>query len=318
MHIARSLALVIVMMAACGGGMTTPVDGAPIDTTRGTDAAPTFDPLVGIGDVELVQGGFMFTEGPQWREAEADLVFTDIPASTIYRYTPGGAAPTSLRSPSGNANGLAIDGAGALIAAQHGTRSVTRNGTAIVSTFEAKKLNSPNDVIVADDGTIYFTDPPYGIPQGQTSELGFMGVFRIAPGGTLTAEHRGPTSARPNGIGLSPDGATLYVADTADGKLYRFPVQAGGALGTREVHATTAGSPDGLAIDIAGNIFVTTSGGIEVFAPTGTRHGNIPLPGGAQAPANCAFGDADHRTLYITARTQLLRVRLANPGLPRR
>ncbi|MBA3397550.1 MAG: SMP-30/gluconolactonase/LRE family protein [Deltaproteobacteria bacterium] len=310
-----TMALVLALLAACGSRQVA-VDAAA-DTTAALDAPPMFDPLVGIGTVELVQGGFMFTEGPQWREATGDLVFTDIPASTIYRYVPGGAPPASLRAPSGKANGLAIDNADMLIAAQHDTRSVTREATAIATLFEGKKLNSPNDVIVADDGTIYFTDPPYGIPQGQTRELDFMGVFRIAPGGTLTAEHRSPLAARPNGIGLTPDGTALYVADTADGKLYRFPVEAGGALGTRSVHATTAGNPDGLAIDIAGNIFVTTAAGVEAFSPTGARWGMIALPGNAQ-PANCAFGDADHRTLYITARTQLFRVRLANAGLPRR
>lgn len=306
------------LVIACGGDdgdPATPADGGA-DAAVHLDAPPMFDPLAGIGTVELVQGGFMFTEGPQWREAEGDLVFTDIPASTIYRYVPGGGAPTSLRAPSANANGLAIDGGGALIVAEHGSRSVTRDAMPIATTFEGKRLNSPNDVIVADDGTIYFTDPPYGLG-GTPSELGFMGVFRRAPDGTLTAEHRGAASARPNGIGLSPDGASLYVADTADGNLYRFPITAGGALGARVVHAMTAGNPDGLAIDIGGNIFVTTAGGVEVFAPTGARWGTIALPGNAQ-PANCAFGDADHKTLYITARTQLFRVRIANAGLPRR
>jgi streptogramin lyase len=167
--------------------------------------------------------------------------------------------------PSNNSNGLALDGAGKLVAAEHGSRSVTRDGAAIATVFETKKLNSPNDVIVAGDGTIYFTDPPYGIPSGQTQELAFNGVFRIAPNGTLTAEHMGPTSSRPNGIGLSPDGKTLYVADTADGNLYRFTVGTDGALSNRTVHAMTSGGPDGLAIDSGGNIFVTTSVGVEGF-----------------------------------------------------
>lgn len=294
------------------------------DPPRGNDDAPTGgdgpdapelgDPLAGIGMVELVGGGFQFTEGPQWREAEADLVFTDIPASTIYRYQPGGGAPVALVSPSNNANGLAVDGNGALIAAEHGSRSVTRAGAPIASMFEGKRLNSPNDVIVGAGGTIYFTDPPFGI-QANQRELGFMGVFRIAPDGTLTAEHRGPLTSGPNGIGLSPDGGILYVADSADGNLYRYPIQLSGALGPRSALAQTAGTPDGLAVDIGGNIFVTTSAGVEVFSPTGSRWGAIAVP---MQPANCAFGDADHRTLYITARTALYRVRLAHPGLPNR
>src|SRR5262249_41654105 len=151
-----------------------------------------------------------------------------------------------------------------------GSRDVTRGTTAVASTFEGKRLNSPNDVIVAEDGTIYFSDPPYGIQDAQR-ELDFCGVFRVAPGGALTAEYRGALTTRPNGVGLSPDGQTLYVADTSDGKLYRYPIQAGGALGTRAVFAQTSGNPDGFAIDIAGNVFVSTITGIEAFSPSGMR-----------------------------------------------
>lgn len=304
--------VLLVLATACGGDSGTAIDAPAGGDTPPVDAA-MFDPLAGIGTVELVRGGYMFTEGPQWREAEGDLVFSDIPANTIYRYA-GSGVPVVHKMPSNMSNGLAIDGTGKLVAAEHGSRTVTRDGTAIASMFETKQLNSPNDVIVASDGTIYFTDPPYGLPGGTQSALGFMGVFRIAPGGTLTAEHRGAMTARPNGIGISPDGKTVYVADTADGRLYKFAVGGDGALGPREMLAMTAGNPDGLAIDTGGNIFVTTSGGVEVFAPSGTRWGNITTP---MQPANCGFGDADHKTLYITARTAVYRVRVANPGLPR-
>ncbi|HWO23921.1 MAG TPA: SMP-30/gluconolactonase/LRE family protein [Kofleriaceae bacterium] len=299
--------------AGCGGK-----DAAATDAPDGTDGrsvdAPDFgDPLAGRGNVELVQGGLMFTEGPQWREAEGDLVFSDIPASTIYRYQPGG-TPVVLVNPSNNANGLAVDGSGALVAAEHGMRRVSRAGATVAGMFEGKRLNSPNDVIVADDGTIYFTDPPYGITEAQ-SELLFSGVFRVAPDGTLTAELRGALASRPNGVGLSPDGGILYTVDTVDGNLYRYPIQLGGALGPRSMLAATSGNPDGLAVDIAGNIFVTTRTGVEVFSPLGARWGVIPVP---MQPANCAFGDPDHKTLYITARTAVYRVRLEHAGLPRR
>ena len=284
--------LALLVLVACGGddGGNPAIDAPPLTDGPPVDA-PMFDPLVGVGTVELVQGGFMFTEGPQWREAQADLVFSDINGNTIYRYT-GTGAPTVFTMPSNMSNGLAIDGAGKLVAAEHGSRSVTRDGVAIATTFETKKLNSPNDVIVADDGTIYFTDPPYGIPAGQQRELAFNGVFRIAP-----------------------DGKIVYVADTADGRVYKFDVAADGALTGRAMFVMTQGNPDGLAIDTGGNLFVTTSGGVEVFSPTGTRWGTIATP---MQPANCAFGDADHETLYITARTALYRVRLMNAGLPRR
>lgn len=278
------------------------------------------DPLGGIGTVEEVATGYGFAEGPQWHEAQGVLLFTDIPGSTIYQYAPGGGAPTEYRKPSGEANGLAIDGNGSVIAAQHNTHSITRDGVELVSIFENQRLNSPNDVIVADDGTIYFTDPPYGLPNGVTAQP-FMGVYRLVPPDQLTAEHRGAMTERPNGIGLSPDGKTLYVADTADGKLWAFPVESDGSLGERTMLAQTAGGADGLAIDRAGNIFVTSNAGIEVFAPDGTRWGAIEVP---RKPTNCAFGDADHKTLYITANGggnntgTLYKVRLANPGEPRR
>jgi gluconolactonase len=298
-------AIALILATACGGDLPA-ADAPAVDP----DAPPPFDPLAGIGMVELVDGGYQFVEGPQWREAQGDLVFSDIPANTIYKYVPGGPAPVVHRMPSGNSNGLAISD-GALLAAEHGSRSVTRDGVSIAGMFEGNRLNSPNDVAVASDGTIYFTDPPFGISDGQR-ELDFIGVFRLA-GGTLTAEHRGALGERPNGIGISPDGQRVYVADTGDGVLYRLARNADGSLAPREMHAQTAGGADGLAVDTGGNIFVTSRDGVEVFDPAGVRWGAIAVP---EQPANCAFGDADHRTLYITARTSLYRVRLAHAGLP--
>lgn len=310
-------ALSFVVLAACGNSSETHLDApacTACDDMRNVDAYVPIDPLAGAGPVELVQGGYQFTEGPQWRDTPGDLVFSDVQGNTIYRYTPGGGAPVVHRMPSNNSNGLALDANGALLAAEHGSRTVTRDATAIASMFDGNKLNSPNDVIVGVDGTVYFTDPPYGITAGQ-QELGFNGVFRLKTDGTLTAEYEGPTSSRPNGIGLSPDGGTLYVADTADGKLYAYTVMADGSLLDRRVLATTSGNPDGLAVDSTGNILVATATGIEAFSATGSRWGVISVP---QQPANCAFGDTDHKTLYITARTALYKVRLTVEGLPTR
>lgn len=304
--------LLILLLAACGDDAVTPMDGG--GSGSGSDVMPdaifTGDPLIGVGTVELVDMGYMFTEGPQWRDASEDLLFSDIPANTIFKYK----APDSLtihRMPSGNSNGLAIEASGSVLAAEHGSRSITRDGTLVVGTYMGNQLNSPNDVISTSKG-IYFTDPPYGLPNGTSSATGFMGVYFYA-NNTLTAEHMGGTSERPNGIGISPDGNTVYVADTSDGRVYKFTVATDGHLSGRTMHVQTAGGADGLAIDAAGNLFVTSNSGIEVFAPSGTKWGTITVP---MKPSNCAFGDADHKALYITAQTSLYRVRLANAGLP--
>jgi gluconolactonase len=304
--------------AACGG--SDPGPDAPLDAAPFVDAeAPRMNPLDGVGEVELVDDGYQFTEGPQWRDAEGDLVFSDIDGNTIYRYVPGGGAPTPLVAPSDRSNGLAVDGAGALLAAHHASRDVTRRAGAgvavVVDAYQGLALNSPNDLVVAGDGTIYFTDPPYGITEDQR-ELNFVGVFRIPPGADQPiAEYMGPVTERPNGIAIDPSGARVLVPDTADGNVYAFPIEADGSLGARSVLADTTGTPDGMAVDAGGNLFVTSAAGVEVFDPDGTRWGVITVP---QQPANCAFGDADHRTLYITARTAVYRVRLAvYDGLPR-
>lgn len=291
--------LLALALIGCGGDDgATPSDGA-VAVDASVDAF-VGNPLDGIGSVELIQGGFMFTEGPQW--VGDKLLFSDIPANTIYQYANG--AVTQFKMPSGNSNGLAYTDA--LYAAQHGTRSVTKDGVAIASMFESKTLNSPNDVIVVG-GTVYFTDPPYGI-QANQQELAFNGVFELT-GTTLTAIYRGSTTARPNGIGASPNQSTLYVDDTDDGGLYAIDI----TTKERTKLAQTSGGADGLAVDTPGNIFVTSNAGIEVFAPNGMKWGTIAVP---KKPSNCAFGDGDHQTLYITAQDALYKVRLAHPGLP--
>jgi len=276
-----------------------------------------FDPLEGIGMVELVADGFVFTEGPTWRSAEQRLLFSDIPANTIYQLTPPDDVVV-FRADSGEANGLDSDIDGLLLAAEHANRRVSRtlaNGTVVTvaSEYLGDPLNSPNDIAVRSDGTIYFTDPPYGINPATQQVLEFNGVFRVAPNGDLSAEWEGAKSTRPNGLVLSPDESVLYVADSTAGVMV-FDVNADGSLSNERAFIETLPIADGMAIDAAGNLFVTTSTGVQVFDRAGEPWGTIVVPDG-RAPANCAFGGEDARTLYITARQALYEVRLMRPGL---
>ena len=274
------------------------------------------NPIEGIGPAAEVPKGaqtWQFLEGPLWLKTEGVLLFSDIPANRIYKLTP----PETIavfREPSGNSNGLALDEAGLLIACEHGNRRVTRtlaNGmiTVVADTFEGKKLNSPNDAIVRSDGTIYFTDPPYGIPKGQQQELAFEGVYRVAKGGQLSVIVM--DMDRPNGIALSPDETKLYVSDSETPGVRVFPVNADGSTGQWEklIDRTS----DGMAVDNAGNLYLTNSAGVEVFRPTGEKWGAIAVPG---STTNVSFGGADRKTLYVTAAKGLYRVNVNVPGIP--
>ena len=179
----------------------------------------------------------------------------------------------------------------------------------IASAYDGTPLNSPNDVAVRSDGNIYFTDPPYGIDEGDR-ELSFNGVFRVAPGGTLTAEWEGALSTRPNGVALSPDEAVLYVSDTT-GPVRAYDVATDGSLSAERVFASGVSNGDGLCMDQDGNLFVTAATGVVAFAPDGSSWGTIAVP---QAPANCTFGGADRKTMYITARTGLYAVTMVIAG----
>lgn len=218
--------------------------------------------------------------------------------------------------PSGKSNGLGLDAQGRLIASEHDNRRVSRtlaDGTVVTvaDRWQGKRLNSPNDNITRSDGTIYFTDPSYGVPTGQTRELDFQGVFRVDPAGMLHLESRDMN--RPNGVALSPDEKTLYVDDTADGLVRKFPVRPDGSLGPPTIFApATGGGGDGMAMDDAGNLYVTTNVGVTVYKPSGMTWGTISVP---EVPTNCTFGGPDRKTLYITAPTSIYRVTLRVPGL---
>lgn len=281
-------------------------------------AAPGFHELVDVSSgLERLKSGFRFLEGPVWIEEEDALLFSDIAGDRIFRWTAGGTSV--FRHPSRHANGLTRDASGRLLACEHGARRVTRtepDGTiqVVADRFAGQPLNSPNDLVEGPSGAIYFTDPPYGIrPEEQSQPC--QGLYRIWPG-AVEPECLVDDFDRPNGLAFSPDQGRLYVADSSTRRHLRvFEVQDDSLLGGGPVFLDMAnappGVPDGLKVDQAGNLYCTGPLGIWVIDPSGAHLGTVVLP---EEPANCAWGDADRCSLFITARTGLYRFRTKVPG----
>ena len=257
-----------------------------------------------------------FTEGPVW-DPKGFLLFSDIYGDKIYRWTPGG-APTVFRNDAGYPNGLTFDQQGRLLICDQKLRRLDRlenNGavTVLADSWEGKKLNCPNDVVVRKDGTIYFTDPYWKFPPGAVQELSFQAVFRITPAGKLSVD--ATDFGLPNGIALSPDEKTLYVGDSRWGTLHAFAVARDGSLsGQRrlaDLKSTEKGAVDGLKVDERGNIWTTGPGGIWVFSKTGAHLGTIRPPA---IPANCAWGDRDYRALYMATPSAIYKIRIRVRG----
>jgi gluconolactonase len=265
--------------------------------------------IVAGAEWETIAEGFGFTEGPVWHRRGA-LLFSDIPNSRIHRWRDG--ELSVYREPSGQSNGLTFDEQGRLVACEHETRRVTRETAhepfPIATHFEGKRLNSPNDAVVRSDGRIFFTDPPYGIREEQR-ELAYNGVFTIAPQGSLALLI--DDFDRPNGLALSPDERTLYIADTQRCHVRAFDVDREGALsGDRIFAEMREGRPDGMKVDREGRLYVS-AGTVQVFAADAKPLGVIDCP---QSPANCAWG-GDGSDFYITARTAVYRMRLQTTGI---
>jgi gluconolactonase len=282
-----------------------------------------FGDVVGNAAMERLASGFGFIEGPVWHPYEKWLVFSDIPESRMYRRNPSGEVEL-FREPSYKANGNTLDRQGRLVTCEHATSRVTRaepNGstTVLAAHHGDKQLNSPNDIIVATGGSIYFTDPGYGrlefygVPRPQ--ELSFQGVYRIDGDGarlTLVADD----FVQPNGLCFSLDESRLFINDTERGHIRVFGVEANGDLNGGAVWAVTEGAelgaPDGMKIDSRGNLYCTGPGGIHVFDASGDILGVIATP---EECANITFGDEDLKSLYIAASTSLYRLRVRVPGL---
>ena len=272
--------------------------------------------------VEQLATGCQFTEGPLWHSIGRYLLFSDIPANKIRRWD-AESGMTVFRDPSGKSNGLTYDKGGHLIACEHANRRVSRTTAdgdvlTIASHYEGKRLNSPNDIVVKSDGSIYFTDPPYGLStRGGTvseKELDFQGVYRLSPdGATLTLLV--DDFDRPNGICFSPDESILYINDTKRMHVRAFDVQLDGTIANGRVFAEEKGDngvPDGMKVDVQGNVYLTGPNGIWIFAPDGTHLGIILVP---ERCANLAWGGDYWKSLFITASTSVYRIECKAEGI---
>jgi gluconolactonase len=292
---------------------------------------PALDALIAPdAKIEVLASGFNWSEGPVWRDG--GILFSDVPENTVFGWKEGDTSAKVILKPSGSlsgdgqgSNGLQVDAQGNLILCQHGERRIARlekdgSFTSLADKFEGRRFNSPNDLVIAKSGTIFFTDPPYGLKKGEAPELPQHGVYSMTPAGKVSlviADLRFP-----NGIALSPDQKTLYIAvsDPKNTRVMAYDLQDDGTAKNGHVFfnaqplksAERKGGCDGLKVDTNGNIWTTGPGGVLIISKDGKHLGSI-LTG--QATANCAFGGADQSTLYITADMFLLRVKTLAKGL---
>lgn len=294
---------------------------------------PSLDKLIpASAKVERLATGFQFIEGPLWFPA-GHLWFSDVPGNVVRQWSPDGKVIEILRpsgydgndAPAGaliGSNGMIADRDGAVLLCQHGNRRIVRIAknrrvTTLIDRFEGKRFNSPNDLVYKSDGSLYFTDPPYGLLKGDEDpkkETNFNGVYRLSRG-KLQAVIRDLT--RPNGIAFSPDEKTLYLSNSDEKRKVwmRYDVGSDGTPTNGrlffDVTAETAnGLPDGMKVDAQGNLYCAGPGGIWIFSPEGKHLGTVKMP---EVAANCNWGD-DGKTLYITASTSLYRIKLLVSG----
>jgi gluconolactonase len=261
--------------------------------------------------IEKVAAGLSFAEGPAWSH-EGFVIFSDVPNNRIMKFVPGEGVSVYQEKTNG-ANGNAFDERGRLYTCESRTRRVIRTDKkgkveVLAERFNGKRLNAPNDIVVSKNGNVYFTDPAFG-PQADTRELGFYGVYRITPKGEL--ELIAKPAGRPNGITLSANGKTLFVANSDEKNIRAYDVEKNGSVSNERVFISGIGGvPDGLRADEKGNLYVA-AGQLVIYSPDGKLLHAFPM---AETPSNCAFGDPDFQTLYITARTSVYRMRLDVKG----
>jgi len=266
---------------------------------------------IGEVTVEKIADGMIFAEGPVW-SMEDFLLFSDNVTGQQRKYTPGKGV-SEVSGPASGGSGVTYDTKGALYSCRPHERRVVRfdkkgKMDVVADRFEGKRLNAPNDIVVRRDGNVYFTDPAFGSQQ-DSQELDFYGVYRVTPRGVVEPVARWKT--RPNGIALSENGRTLYVTDADAQTVHAFDLAGNGtATNDRIVLSKIPGAPGGIRVDENDNLFVAARN-VLIYSPKGELIRTIELP---ETPSNLAFGDPDFRTLYVTARTSVYRVRVGVKG----
>jgi gluconolactonase len=315
------------------GPATSPAAAQP-NTGSIVRLDPALDQIVPQGAViEKLAGGFQFTEGPLWRPRDQVLWFSDVVGNVVRQWSPNGPVKVLIQKAGGDPgnvppggfvgpNGEAADQDGYVLICQHTARRIVRVGadlqmTPLVERYQGKRFNSPNDLVYKSDGALYFTDPPYGLAkqdEDPAKEIPFNGVYRLK-NGRVDAIIKDLT--RPNGIAFSPDQKVLYIANSDEKRKVwmRYDVAEDGTVGKGAVFFDVTaekedGLPDGMKVDTLGNVYGSGPGGVWVFSPDGKHLGTIKPP---ETPANCNWGD-DGKSLYITARTGLYRIKLAVAG----
>ena len=344
--ITGGVAMIPSSVNAAGGGAG--VEPAPIKVERLDPAVNLIVPEKPVLEKVATGPGFKWTEGPIWISS-GYLLFAEIPSNSIRKWAPASGVSIFMQpsgwkdsapytGPEPGSNGMTLDSRGRLTVAGHAQRDVWRleqldpkaPATLLADSYQGKRLNSPNDLVYKSDGTLYFTDPPYGLPKldaDPTKQLSFNGVYRLP--GALTHKPGAPPDRaqlqllvkdlpRPNGIAFSPDEKYLYVNNSEPKKLWmRYTVKPDGTLTDAKVFFDASsdsrvGAPDGMKVDQKGNLYSAGPAGVWIFSPEGKHLGTLVTP---ERVGNLAWGGADHKTLYIAASSSVYRVTLKIPGV---
>jgi gluconolactonase len=311
---AFTAAAILVLIAAHAVGQQ-PKGGTPRLFELKAESPKFWDLFIQGATLEKIATGFGFTEGPVWDPRGKFLYVSDEEKNRLSRVYPDGRVETVLEI--GDPDGSTLDALGHLITTASVLRSIIQVDAdgkykVLADKYEGKRFNSPNDIVLGPDGALYFTDPTLDLPKGEKQELDFQGVYRLGKDGSVRLLNKDLTA--PNGLAFSPDGKRLYVDDTKLREIRVYEVGANMELANGRVFAKEegrGGAPDGMRVDVRGNVYCTGPGGVWVWDPEGNHLGTVMLP---ESTANFNWGDADYSTIYFSSRTSIYRLKIKARG----